>query len=290
VVGEPTNPDEPLVALKLFLNPQGTDDEVGVDVVREIAFSIELDHPNLIKASELALTEGKSFSLVLPLMDRNLHSYLVQRTTPISEAQLRWVVVSMLSALNYLHARNFIHRDFKPQNILLKWDPPLVVLADYGLTRWASVVPYPYSPKGTPVFLAPEVGGNQSYDGRVDIWGLGCVIGQLLQVGWTRPVKLFPGGPLGGPPELIAPHVSAEAIAAKFPHASAPLVDLLTMMMIPVAHARITAAQALQHPWCTGPSVHLDQLEDEPAVPLSQSLPDQQSSSSSSWTIHNAVT
>lgn len=94
-------------------------------------------------------------------------------------AELQQLAGQLVSALQYLHSNRIIHRDMKPQNILLSADGT-VKLCDFGFARSMSAATNMVtSVKGTPLYMAPEVVQQQPYDFRADLWSLGVILFEL---------------------------------------------------------------------------------------------------------------
>ena len=99
------------------------------------------------------------------------------RSMPLDELQK--LAGQLVSALQYLHSNRIIHRDMKPQNILLSADGT-VKLCDFGFARSMSAATNMVtSVKGTPLYMAPEVVQQQPYDFRADLWSLGVILFEL---------------------------------------------------------------------------------------------------------------
>ena len=85
-----------------------------------------------------------------------------------------------MSALYYLHSNRILHRDIKPQNILLDNDGR-AKLCDFGFARNLGLNTFVLtSIKGTPLYMAPELIEEKPYDETADIWSLGCIVYELL--------------------------------------------------------------------------------------------------------------
>ncbi|RLN16140.1 putative cyclin-dependent kinase F-2 [Panicum miliaceum] len=131
-------------------------------------------------------------TLDLRLVMSALHDLLCQRATgspPLPEATVRAAMWQLLTAAKKMHDGRIVHRDIKPQNILVGDGHGVVKLCDFGLAMSTDERP-PYEPAGTLWYMAPEMLLEKpDYDERVDIWSLGCVMAELINNG--RP--LFQG-------------------------------------------------------------------------------------------------
>jgi fused-like protein len=88
----------------------------------------------------------------------------------LCEDKMRMVACQLLSALYYLHSDRILHRDIKPQNILLTSDG-IIKLCDFGFARSMDLNTYVLtSVKGTPLYMAPEIIEEKPYDHNADLW------------------------------------------------------------------------------------------------------------------------
>uniref|UniRef100_A0ACD5WYJ1 Uncharacterized protein n=1 Tax=Avena sativa TaxID=4498 RepID=A0ACD5WYJ1_AVESA len=111
-----------------------------------------------------------------------------RRGAPLPESTVRAFMWKLLSGTKMMHHRRVVHRDIKPDNILVGQGGDLVKICDLGLAISMSELP-PYNQAGTASYIAPEMLlGKPDYDGRVDTWSLGCVMAEML-----TGKMLFPG-------------------------------------------------------------------------------------------------
>lgn len=112
----------------------------------------------------------------------DLHQFMKRCHIPkLAEDHVRLLTANMISALNYLHSHRIMHRDLKPQNILLDENGSNAKLCDFGLARNMTRETHLLtSIKGTPLYMAPEVMDNQPYDYSADLWSLGCILYEML--------------------------------------------------------------------------------------------------------------
>lgn len=102
-----------------------------------------------------------------------------QRNKRFLESEARFLAACTLEALSYIHDRNIIYRDLKPENLVID-NKGYVKLADFGFAKKLGVRGKAYTFGGTPEYVAPEVILNRGHDKAVDYWALGILIFELL--------------------------------------------------------------------------------------------------------------
>lgn len=109
----------------------------------------------------------------------DLHSLLAQEGS-LGEHRSQKLTFDLVSALYYLHSHRILHRDLKPQNILLDIQFN-AKLCDFGLARNMTMSTHVLtSIKGTPLYMSPELLEGKPYDHLADLWSLGCIIYESL--------------------------------------------------------------------------------------------------------------
>lgn len=145
-----------------------------------------LDHDNIIKLYEVYETE-KSIYLVLDLIQgKSLQDTLKKSTfkAEYSDVRVFNIIRSILDALAYLASKGLMHRDLKPDNILLERGDK-VKIVDFGLATFINVNEYIFKKCGTPGYIAPEVfkydqkDPATAYDDRCDVFSAGCIFHYL---------------------------------------------------------------------------------------------------------------
>ncbi|OQS07130.1 ubiquinone biosynthesis protein COQ9 [Thraustotheca clavata] len=112
----------------------------------------------------------------------DLHELIEKQASEnrISEVHIIRLFVQVCLALKHLHDNNILHRDIKPQNIFLT-SSGIVKLGDFGISKaLKSGINVAQTQIGTPLYLSPEICQGEDYDFKSDIWGLGCVLHELL--------------------------------------------------------------------------------------------------------------
>jgi len=244
---------------------------------REIIFLQELsDHENIITLLDVIKADNdKDIYLTFEFMETDLHAVI--RANILEDIHKQFIVYQTLKALKYMHTGQVIHRDMKPSNLLLNSEC-LVKVADFGLAR--SVDFKDKEPGRHPVltdyvatrwYRAPEILlGSTNYTKGVDMWSVGCILGELLG---GKP--MFPGTSTmnqldriievtgrPSPTDIEAiqsefaatmldslPDVEPRSLQSMYPNASEDAIDLLRKLLMFNPEHRITAEQALEHPY-----------------------------------------
>lgn len=159
-------------ALKYISKEACIEKQAVVNVVRERKILEALRHP-LVCNLQYAFQDSEYLYLVFDLMlGGDLRFHLLRRT--FSEDAVRHWVCEVSAALSYCHSRGIIHRDIKPDNILLTADGH-VKLADFNISTQIRKNVLPQSRSGSLFYMAPEIHAGLSYDYAVDYWSLGVV-------------------------------------------------------------------------------------------------------------------
>ena len=171
-----------LVALKV-LHPELAPTVGGDRFKREIRVAAKLQHPNILSVLDSGETPGGQLWFTMPYVEgENVYERL-QREHQFTPAEALRIAFSAASALTYAHKQGVVHRDIKPDNIMLAGDQVLV--ADFGVARAVSEVAEKLTATGmivgTPTYMSPEqASGDKAIDGRTDIFGLACVLYEML--------------------------------------------------------------------------------------------------------------
>ncbi len=171
--------DDALLAMKELSLPH--DGDAIRRFVREVRILSSLDHPNIVRVLYRQLNVAP-YIYVMPFYRRSL----AQELPPLAgdESRIQPIVERILDGLEYAHAQGVIHRDLKPQNILMNSDSD-VVISDFGLGRQFDAestrqTQTGYS-LGSPLYMAPEQMENaKSADHRSDIFGFGRLLYELF--------------------------------------------------------------------------------------------------------------
>ncbi|KAI5790099.1 kinase-like domain-containing protein [Geopyxis carbonaria] len=214
----------------------------------EIAILKKLDHENVVNLIEvLDDPEGDSLYMVLEMCEKGviMKVGLEETSKPYSEEQCRLWFRDMILGIEYLHAQGIIHRDIKPDNLLLSSDDVLKIV-DFGVSEMFEKKSPMMTAKsaGSPAFLPPEMcrpGHGDQSGTAVDIWSMGVTLFCLL---FGR-LPFNHGG-------LLELYEAIRNDSVNIPeNISLHLSDLLTRILAKDPNERIKMCQLREHPWVT---------------------------------------
>ncbi|CAI5520542.1 unnamed protein product [Closterium sp. Naga37s-1] len=177
------------IALKK-IRLEAEDEGVPSTAIREIALLKEMQHGNVVRLQDVVHADRRLY-LVFEYLDLDLKKHL--DTSP-HIAQDRMIIKSymyqILQGVAYCHAHRVLHRDLKPQNLLIDRQTNSLKLADFGLARAFGIPVRTFTHEVVTLwYRAPEILlGSNHYGTPVDIWSVGCIFAEMIN---QRP--LFPG-------------------------------------------------------------------------------------------------
>lgn len=236
-------------AVKVIDTRQMADQDASA-VTKEAALLRSIHHPNVMRLEDIFAHDTKIF-LVMELSSGGDLFERISNKSRYTEEESKHVMVYILDAMKCLHDLNIAHRDLKPENILLphKHDDTWVKITDFGL---AKVIDEKGTKTycGTPQYFAPEVmerkysvNHNGTYSLAADMWSCGCIMYVLL-------MGSFPFN--GSSERALYQCIRRGRYNTQHPvfaTLSAEAKELLARFLEVDPERRITAAQALQHPW-----------------------------------------
>lgn len=234
---------------------------------REVSIRSSVQHPAIVQTLDI-FEKPSSLYLVMEFMSGGaLHRKMLSgnnsgesiKPTPLLEADARIIMARLFCALRHIHSRGIVHRNVKPDNILLdntedaKW-PETAKLADLSLACRLDDAEASVGVVGTPDFLAPEAtcmvttpnGHRQVLFGtEVDMWAAGVTLYNILS--GELPFDA------DSPSDVLRKvrNASFDFSPPAFAHTSHLVRSLICALLNPDRRRRLTAAAALQHPWFT---------------------------------------
>jgi serine/threonine-protein kinase len=200
------------VAVKV-LNSELTEDENFLARFEREAQSIaSLEHPNILGVYDYGQAEGTAY-LVMPYIEGGTLHDKLRRERKLSLAETSYYLQQAAAALDYAHRRNIVHRDIKPQNMMLRTEDNRLLLGDFGI---AKVLGGASSHSGTGVMGTLAYMSPEQLEGHAtivtDVYALGCVLFQMLtgQLPYTGGTEMVVMGHLTRPVPSIVERSNGE--------------------------------------------------------------------------------
>ncbi|KAJ7022033.1 kinase-like domain-containing protein [Mycena alexandri] len=242
--------------------------------IREISLMKELKHVNIVRLHDVIHTETKLI-LIFEFCEQDLKKYMDQHGDrgALDPATVRSFMFQLLKGTNFCHENQVLHRDLKPQNLLINRKGELK-LGDFGLARAFGVPVNTFSNEVVTLwYRAPDVLlGSRTYSTSIDVWSCGCIFAEMISG-----VPLFRGKDtqdqllhilriLGTPSEQLlhkmmkdSPEITFKPLprypradmSLQLPKASPAALDLLERLLKFDPAERISAVDALSHPYFT---------------------------------------
>src|SRR6202165_5653533 len=195
------------VAIKELIQPPTGDPLALQRFLQEAQVRARTSHPNLVQVHDLELIGDANYIVLEFVRGRSLRDWLGRG--PMSPPQVFAVMDGVLQALDYAHKHAVVHRDMKPENVLLS-DEGMVKVADFGIARLTDdtevggMATKTGTTVGTPQYMSPEQVASSRVDGRSDLYSAGIMLYELVA---GQPP--FTASEADGPFTLMAKHVQA---------------------------------------------------------------------------------
>ncbi|KAL0272584.1 UNVERIFIED_CONTAM: hypothetical protein PYX00_005503 [Menopon gallinae] len=245
-----------------------------IKILKELT---ELHHENVVALLDCKETALNVFLVMEYCNGGDLADYLNAKGT-LSEDTIRLFLCQLAGAMKALHEKGVVHRDLKPQNILLsynrRYNPPhpqdiKLKIADFGFARFLQDGVMAATLCGSPMYMAPEVIMSMQYDAKADLWSLGTIVFQCLT--GKAPFQAHT-------PQALKQFYEKNAnLAPKIPNGTSPeLVSLLMGLLRRNAKDRMPFDVFFNHPFLRPPSPVINkpvELGVSPVAPRAPSPP-----------------
>lgn len=174
--GLDTETDE-VVAIKIIEKYQLKPD-VNQRLHDEITLLAELSHPNIVELYKF-IQDDDNFYLVFEYCAGGDLSHTIKKGR-IEESQAREYMRQLVEVLSYLKGRNLVHRDLKPQNLLLSADKKTLKVTDFNFARELFDDDLSQTVCGSPLYMAPEIIEKEEYTVQADLWSVGMILYEMI--------------------------------------------------------------------------------------------------------------
>ncbi|CAK4069406.1 unnamed protein product [Aphanomyces euteiches] len=220
----------------------GRDDSQAVE---EAQLLQSLNHPNIIRFIRIVHEPNARLSwLIMEYADGgDLSAFTAQSQPkceqPLHDCEIMRIFIQVCLALAYLHSKNILHRDIKPQNVFLNGQG-IVKLGDFGIAKALShTLDVAQTQIGTPLYLSPEICQGDDYNAKSDMWGLGCILYELITLKSPFYAKSMP---------LIVTKITKATPDPLPSHVPSEIQQLVGLLLSKAPEQRPSASEALALP------------------------------------------
>ena len=203
-------------------------------------------HPNIITLYDVIENEEKIYIIMEYCAGSDLFAYIEERNFKLPEKHAAQIIRKLSSAVYYLHSFGIIHRDVKPENILMtdKTEYADIRLLDFGLSKIVRQGEKCTEPYGTLSYVSPEVLQDIPYDERCDLWSIGVITYLLLS------------GVLPFDDENNIKEIARKTVYEKTPfypslfqNVSKEAIDFVDKLLQKDPDKRMKMTELFEHPW-----------------------------------------
>ncbi len=171
------------VALKILKGEHCQNEEYKNRFIREGRAAGALTHPHIVTVYDVGTIEGAPY-IMMELLSGDTLGDLLLRGDRLTPEQTLECVAQLADALDYAHARNVVHRDMKPDNIIFNREDGMVKIADFGIARLIEAEVSDSTQAGmmlgTPRYMSPEQATGEAIDGRSDLFAVGVIMYEMI--------------------------------------------------------------------------------------------------------------
>jgi serine/threonine protein kinase len=171
------------VAIKLLADNYAGDDEVRKRFSREARLAAKLDHPNVVQVFDVGEEDGRPYIVMENVEGGTLDDRMSGRRKSLARGEALRLLGQLCEGLGHAHAKKLVHRDIKPQNLLLRESDGCLKITDFGIARAAEEttrLTRPGKVIGTERYMAPEQMADGKITPAVDVYACGVVADDLL--------------------------------------------------------------------------------------------------------------
>lgn len=261
-----------IVAMKK-IRLESDDEGIPSTAIREISLLKELKHPNIVSLEDVLMEENRLY-LIFEFLSMDLKKYMdsLPSDKSLDNQLVKSYLYQITSAILFCHRRRVLHRDLKPQNLLIDKNG-IIKVADFGLGRSFGIPVRIYTHEIVTLwYRAPEVLlGSTRYSCPVDIWSIGCIFAEMatrkplfqgdseidqlfrmFRILKTPTEEIWPGVTSLPDYKNTFPRWSTNQVHNHIKNLNSAGLDLLQKMLIYDPVHRITAKDILMHPYFDG--------------------------------------
>ncbi|XP_055918794.1 cyclin-dependent kinase 1 [Eupeodes corollae] len=261
-----------IVAMKK-IRLESEDEGIPSTAIREISLLKELKHPNIVCLEDVLMEENRLY-LIFEFLSMDLKKYMdsLPMDKMMDPELVRSYLYQITNAILFCHRRRVLHRDLKPQNLLIN-NNGVIKVADFGLGRSFGIPVRIYTHEIVTLwYRAPEVLlGSPRYSCPVDIWSIGCIFAEMstrkplfqgdseidqlfrmFRILRTPTEDIWPGVTSLPDYKTTFPYWSTNQLANQVRKLNAVGLDLIKKMLVYDPVHRISAKGVLEHPYFDG--------------------------------------